>query len=158
MRTTISSFQAPKAGSSLLECEDAYGIGPPPIGVGHFAGQRLRVAVADGASEAVLAARWATELVKHFALAPHRRGLNGVLDAAIGAWGDSVAEYINERESNQLPLQWYEEPGIERGAYATIVALRLTDHYATHSLEGDFDAWALGDSCLFNIRDDSVIA
>lgn len=158
MRSWINAFRAPKAGASLAECEDAYGIGPSPAGEGAFDGRWLRVAVSDGASEAMLAARWASELVQHAVSASWCQDFVDAVDAAIGGWEASVAEYIAEREANQHPLQWYEEPGIEQGAYATIVALWLDDPLDGHQHEGRFDAWALGDSCLFQVRDDSAVA
>lgn len=158
MRGHLSSFRVPKHGSSVEECEDAIGIGPAPLCDGGFDRRYLRVAVADGASEAVLAGRWANELVQKFALAPSSADLGATLDRAIDGWTASVATYIEERESAETPIQWYEEPGLDRGAYATVVALRLVDPSTNDGLEGAFDAWALGDACLFQVRDDVLIA
>jgi hypothetical protein len=158
MRAYVSIFRAPKAGSSLAEYEDAVALGPPPIGEGDFAGRRLYAAVADGASEAMLAGRWARNLVAAFAVAPLSADLASVLVEAAASWDDDVASYIADREASGRPIQWYEEPGLARGAFATLLGLRLIDTVRTFSVEGRFDAWALGDACLFQVRDDALCA
>lgn len=158
MRGYVSIFRAPKAGSTLAEYEDAATVGPPPVGEGDFAECRLCAAVADGASEAMLAGRWARNLVTAFTVAPPSADLAAVLGEAVAAWDADVDSYLAEREADGRPIQWYEEPGLARGAFATILGMRLIDKVRTFSLEGQFDAWALGDACLFQVRDDVLFA
>ena len=49
-------------------------------------------------------------------------------------------------------MQWFEEPGFQRGAFATLVGLALAGGPA----EGTWEGLALGDSCLFHVRDDQL--
>ena len=63
---------------------------------------------------------------------------------------------LKEREKRSSPIQWYEEPGLAKGAHATILAAEFRD-----SRRGRTPAWnaaALGDSCLFQVRDESLYA
>jgi hypothetical protein len=69
MLAHISTFWLPKRGSSLQEYEDAFWVGPNSDGEGEIRQRFLRVAVADGASESMLAGRWANRLVTVFGTA-----------------------------------------------------------------------------------------
>jgi hypothetical protein len=127
-----------------------------PCDEGEFAGRLLCAAVADGASESLLAGVWAADLVTRFTSPGASTELATVLREAADGWNARLAEYIAGREAVGRPIQWYEEPGLAKGAYATIVGLHLADSVCTYSEEGPFRAWALGDACLFQIRDDAV--
>lgn len=157
MRGYVSAFCVPKAGATAAEYEDAVKVGPPPVGEGDFAGLRLCAAVADGASEAMLAGRWAVDLVTRFANAPPSADLTTVVADAVKEWDAVVKAYVATRVASGRPIQWYEEDGLIRGAFATIVGLRLLDTVSGYSMEGCFDTWALGDSCLFQVRGDDVV-
>lgn len=157
MRGYISVFRLPKEEASVSEYEDAVMVGPPPVSEGDFAGRRLWAAVADGASEAMLAGRWAVDLVTRFTNAPLSADLATVLADAVKGWDAGKEAYIAGREASGRPIQWYEEDGLSKGAFATIVGLRLIDTVRGYSAEGRFDTWAIGDSCLFQVRDDEVL-
>lgn len=124
-----------------------------------------RFAVADGASESMLSGPWARVLVKVFCRLgwhPVVQGQEGVLEASVGAalnraycswqlWRD---QYLRARENRGKPVQWYEEPGLRAGAYATLLGLELAfagDNEARRS-PGFWTAVAAGDSCLFQVR------
>lgn len=116
------------------------------------------VAIADGASSSMLAGRWARRLVEVFGDA---RGAARAKNQFVAAyqetallWGGEVLEYTNEREQRGVPIQWYEEPGLAKGAYATLLVVEFADGRGDHSPK--WKAAAIGDSCLFQVRDDSL--
>ena len=62
--------------------------------------------------------------------------------------------YQKRGEENR-PIQWYEEPGLENGAFSTLTGLSIFDGPE----DGD-KAWfasAIGDTCLFQIRQTELI-
>ncbi len=142
MLALTSTFWVPKLGSSAQEYEDASWVGPDGYGNGEMQQKSLRVAVADGASESLLAGRWARRLVTVFGMAK-------------GATQE-VLKYTAEREERGSPIQWYEEPGLAKGAYATIVAAEFND--GRQDKAPMWKAVGLGDSCLFQVRDESLYA
>lgn len=139
----ITAHHAPKAGNTEAEYEDAYRVTGP------------RVVVADGASESLLAGRWARTLTDVFAGAPEEAygdpgRFAAAADEAAGAWPDVVEAYIAEREERGSPLRWYEQPGLARGAFATVLAVSVG--------EAEWRAAAVGDTCLFQVRDGVLLA
>jgi len=159
MLAITSTFWVPKRGSSLQEYEDAVWIGPDGDGSGELQTSSLTMAIADGASESLLAGRWARRLVEIFGTNKATRTRPAFVAAyrtAVGEWDDEVAEYTKDREERGSPIQWYEEPGLAKGAYATILAAEFRDGRG-----GRAPAWsacALGDSCLFQVRDELLYA
>jgi hypothetical protein len=90
-----------------------------------------RYAIADGATESSFSDRWAQSLV------------------------------------NWAALPWYCQEKAERGAYAAFVGLEFGAHGSIwekivgRTLQGEemvWQAFAVGDSCLFQVRDGSLIA
>jgi hypothetical protein len=160
MLAHISTFWLPKRGSSLQEYEDAFWVGPNGDGEGEIQQRALRVAVADGASESMLASRWANRLVAVFGLATNaartRPGFMAAYRQAVSGWDDEVLKYMADRELRSVPIQWYEEPGLAKGAYATILAVEFRDGWQDGP--PGWMASGLGDSCLFQIRDESLYA
>jgi hypothetical protein len=150
----------PKRGSSLQEYEDASWVGPDGNDSGEVHRDSLTVAVADGASESLLAGRWAKRLVEVFGqTASATRGMPGFVAAyrkASNSWDQEVLHYIAEREKREIPIQWYEEPGLARGAYSTILAVKFNSGQEGQSL--NWESVGLGDSCLFQVRDESLYA
>jgi hypothetical protein len=142
MEYWVDSFRLPKRGAPAAEYEDAYAV------AGGHDPQVLRVVVADGASESMLASRWARCLVAMFGEAPEdlgtADGFVGAYQRAVASWDAEVARYIRERTERNFPIQWYEEPGLAKGAHSTLLAVEFTDACWT--------AVALGDSCLFQVR------
>jgi hypothetical protein len=94
-----------------------------------------RFAVADGASESSFAGLWANLLVEGFV-----RPAQGWLEAARRAWAGRV-------DGQSLP--WYAEAKRDAGAFATLLGLVLAD--------GRWHALAVGDTCLFQVRQDELI-
>jgi hypothetical protein len=67
-----------------------------------------------------------------------------------------MRRYLRERQAQNRPVQWYEEPGLQTGAFSSFLGLTLLD--AQTESAGAWEAIALGDSCLFQVRDDQLIA
>jgi hypothetical protein len=160
MLAHISTFWLPKLGSSIQEYEDAFWVGPNGDGEGEIRQRFLRVAIADGASESMLASRWAKRLVAIFGTtrnaARTKRGFVAAYREAVSGWDDEVLKYTTERELRGSPIQWYEEPGLAKGAYATVLAVEFND--ALQDRPPEWAASGLGDSCLFQVRDESLYA
>jgi hypothetical protein len=160
MLAHISAFWVPKRGSTPDEYEDAFWTGPGGDSQGEIRAQRLRVAIADGASESLLASRWAKRLVEVFATtgtATHTRaGFMAAYRHAASGWDEQVRSYIAEREGRGLPIEWYEEPGLAKGAYATVLAVEFRE--PVNDQTPGWTASCIGDSCIFQVRDESVYA
>lgn len=158
MLAYVKSFWVPKRGNNAEEYEDAFWIGPNGDGDGDMYETMLRVSLADGASESLLANRWAKLLVACFGMTDSAActpaGFVRAYETAASQWDEELGRYKAERDERSVPIQWYEEPGLAKGAYATILAVELRD-----GAEGEPAAWSascLGDSCLFQVRDESL--
>jgi hypothetical protein len=159
MLAITSTFWVPKRGSSPWEYEDAVWIGPDGNGSGELHSSSLTMAIADGASESLLAGRWARRLVEVFGTNKAGRTRPAFVAAyrmAVCGWEDEVAEYTKERVERGSPIQWYEEPGLAKGAHATILAAEFSD--GRRGRAPTWSASALGDSCLFQVRDELLYA
>ena len=159
MLAIVSTFSVPKRGSSPQEYEDAVWVGPDGDGSGELQASSLTMAIADGASESLLAGPWARRLVGVFGSNRATRTRSVFIAAyrtAVGGWDDEVAEYVREREERDRPIQWYEEPGLAKGAHATILAAEFRDGHSGRA--PTWSASALGDSCLFQVRDELLYA
>ncbi|MDI2132152.1 hypothetical protein [Yinghuangia seranimata] len=176
MRAQVTILALHKGGGAPHEYEDAVWVGsrtaegpergllPPPGpacrsgGVGRVAS--LRAAVADGASSSLLARRWAQLLVREAGGAPTGllrtgQGFAEVLTRAADRWPDLMKDYVRNRELRGKPITWFERPGLEAGAHATL----LVAHFAAHRwapARGTWSAVALGDACLFQVRHDRL--
>lgn len=138
----------PRAGNSPEEYEDAFRAAIPDHDPGADGGAAL-VAVADGASESAFAREWADALVEAFVSGPP--DLTGLTDDSLHAWLDAP----RERWRGQVPwdrLPWHGEAKARAGAFATLLGLTF------EAAPGDasrlrWRALAVGDSCLFIVRD-----
>ncbi|MFE9747855.1 protein phosphatase 2C domain-containing protein [Saccharothrix saharensis] len=146
------SLRVPKQGNTVRECEDAAHVVPDgPV----------LAAVADGASESLLAGEWAELLAKTVTDAARDGSVLRDADAfatalvrAGEAWREWLDGYVAEREADGRPIAWYEQPKLDRGPHATVLAARFdTDA----SGQTRWDVAALGDSCLFHTRDDRLV-
>ncbi|MEW6523789.1 MAG: protein phosphatase 2C domain-containing protein [Bacillota bacterium] len=143
MQVRVWTFWLPKAGNHPDEYEDAF----YPLQDGYYTGEHLRFAVADGASEGMLSEVWARLLVKAFV----RHGSSAAetwLERSFRSWASWQRHYLSARAARKRPLQWFEEPGWRAGAFASLVGLTLSP--------GAWRATAVGDSCLFLVRQNRV--
>jgi hypothetical protein len=138
-RVLIRHFVLPKEGSGAEECEDALA----------FDAGALRFAVADGATEAFDARRWATRLAAEWVGA-----VRAPLTAAeFGPWLKEQGEWLRASWEGRK-LSWYAEEKRRAGSYAAFVGLRLEAGGRRMS----WRALALGDSCLVQRRGGEVLA
>ena len=154
-----------KAGSSEQECEDAaysWQSGEAGVDSAGRAVASLYVAVSDGASESLLARDWATLLVRDAVESMRLAGdwwqelgtfVRDVMERSALHWDAFLTRYQAERAIQGRPIAWYEQPGLEKGAFATVLGaeIRATvlDDGTTHWF---WFAFALGDSCVFQLR------
>jgi len=153
----IDTFWLPKAGLTAAEYEDAAANNVGDELTVELSEQvdDVKVAVADGATESLLSGRWAQLLSRHVAVDPLRhRHWADAITTAIQEWPDYLSAYRDERVRRSRPIAWYEEPGLERGAEATLTALRLRN--ARDGRPGYWWSMAVGDASLFHIRGDDV--
>jgi hypothetical protein len=152
VRVHVSAFWTQKEGSSPAEYEDSFW--PRHVGEKNRK-RRLRFAVADGASEAMLSGLWANVLVRSF-IGSRSREFEKVYGRALRVWESEYGAYLARRKANGRPIEWYEEPGLERGAFATLLGLSLTSPREGGS--GNWTAVAVGDTCVFQVRRDELVA
>ena len=144
-------FWLPKAGNRPEEYEDAFRVAydsePEAAGLG-----AARIAVCDGASESAFARAWANVLTDAFVAGPP--DLCGLTEASLNAW----LLPARERWNSCVPwdrLPWHGEAKARSGAFATL--LGLTVRAAPDSPERlSWRALAVGDSCLFVVREDRL--
>ena len=140
-----------KAGNDPEEYEDAFRFAYPQE-IGASSGGLARIAVSDGASESAFARDWANALADDFVTRPPELcdltedSLNAWLLPAQEAWHAAVPW-------DRLP--WHGEAKTRAGAFATLLGLTIgTEPDDTGRLS--WQALAVGDSCLFVVRDDRL--
>jgi len=147
MRIHSEAFWLPKAGNTEEEYEDAFWISE----AGDSNLESFRCAVADGATEASFSASWAQLLVRAYCEGKFDQGL------LEGAVKDLEAEWLKGVGSEPLP--WYAEQKLLSGAFSSLLGVTLQENISK-SANGCSILWkatAVGDSCLFHVRDDRLI-
>ncbi|MCX4693956.1 hypothetical protein [Streptomyces sp. NBC_01408] len=162
----VTHLVAPKHGSTEAECEDAVAVLPACTHV-DMVREPLTAGICDGATESVLAKDWARLLSG--AAATEAMDRPGVLAGgpafeeftarAVARWEPWLEEYTRTRADEGRPLKWYEQAKLASGAFATLLVVRVDPEPPT----GPGSAWhwqaaALGDSCLFHLRDDRLLS
>lgn len=133
----------PKAGNRKEEYEDASNCS---IVVNKDTAY-YRFAIADGASESSFADIWADLLASGYC--------NGQFDSQHIHKSISKLSKAWRKKLNAKDLPWYAQEKLNSGAFSTLagITFRLTDASSVA-----FDAIAIGDSCIFQIRGDTIIA
>jgi hypothetical protein len=149
------SLRAQKAGNEFSECEDWSC--PPDSDAREFSLEidpaccKANFAIADGATEGMLSGKWAELVVKAFC----RHGTDdfaAIMSRARTSWQGWRAAYL-QRRAKRNPIKWYEEPGLEKGAFSTLLGISfLCPSYEVSRWVG----MAVGDSCVFQIRDSKL--
>ncbi|AEW95295.1 MULTISPECIES: hypothetical protein [Streptomycetaceae] len=158
----VTRFVVPKAGVTVDECEDALCVLPNEPYDALIEGV-VAATVCDGATESLLSGEWARMLAgeaSRSAVRPEGLLASPAQFQAFAAdvmkqWADWLRGYTDRRAHRGQPLQWYEEAKLSAGAHATLLSAAFTP-------DPDRDLWrwqaaALGDSCLFHIRDGCVL-
>src|SRR5581483_1870105 len=142
MKLFVGAATLPKKGNSAEENEDAYA---PPVVQG-LKSVPFHCAVADGATETSYSALWAKLLVDCFCSIEEPSLFDDQLPSLRESW---------KTATSSKPLPWYAEQKLEKGAFATLLGVRIT--------EGEFpylrwQAIAVGDSVLFHVRACEIVA
>lgn len=131
MRIEHSALFLPKRGNTAAEYEDAFSY--------QLHGAEVaRCAIADGATESSFAKVWAELLVNAYSqdanLAPQ--------------WQDLQARWFASAHNSAQPLPWYAEAKLAHGGFAAFLGLEITPE--------KWQACALGDCCLFHLRNNEL--
>jgi hypothetical protein len=137
-RVESSLFVLPKGGAGREECEDAVAADDGA----------LSYAVADGATEAFDAGRWARLLAGEWV----RSSPPPTSDAEFRAWAASQGERL-QAEWGASALPWYAEEKRRAGSFAAFVGARFDARGAALR----WRAAALGDSCFVQTRGGSIV-
>lgn len=160
MRISIQSFWLPKAGNTLKEYEDDYDFSYNQNVRGrretkpHFATstrtmKRPRFAIADGATESSFSGLWAHQLVEIYVdKAPKK-------PAALRKWVEQCS-LVWKQHIATLELPWHAQNKVRQGAFAALLGLNLHPLESETSI-GSWTALAVGDTCLFQIRQNELI-
>jgi hypothetical protein len=158
-RVESNLFVLPKEGATADECEDAAASDD----------SALCYAVADGATEAFDAGRWARLLAEEWV----RSKQPPTLSAEFRAWAVSQGERLR-LEWGVTPLPWYAEEKRRSGSFAAFVGVKFDERvegsmnvsFADSANANSADAsgaslrWraaALGDSCFVQTRGGAVV-
>lgn len=141
MKPQYGVLQVPKPGSQPDQCEDAFG----------YSEASSLAAVCDGAGTAFEARSWARLLARRFIEHPPLGGsdeeLLDWLDTVSGQWSQSI---------QWQTLNIYEELKADSGSAATLIGLQLTPS-PRQAATGTWRCLAMGDSCLFQVRNGQLI-
>ena len=139
MDAYLKAFWLPKEGSTEEEYEDAFF----PRHANSLSGERLRFAVADGATEASFSRLWARMLVRGFVrrtldLPPRPQQLSTLREQ----WSEAV---------HGKTLPWYAEEKAASGAFSALVGVEFSEEGNGPDLRREWRAVAAGDTCLFHV-------
>jgi len=132
----IQHFSIQKAGNDISECEDAW----------DYAEHReiFAIAISDGATESSFAKEWANEMVKTFVNLDQQSQICHDLTRWLSGSQDRWQSWLS-----QQALPWFAKRKAEQGAYATFLSLQVSSDLS-------WQAIAVGDSCLFVVRDNCL--
>lgn len=128
-------FSLPKRGNTAGEYEDALAANP----------RAGRFAIADGASESSFAGEWAKLIVDAF-VKDSPSPTSPWLQWARRRW---------QRLFENRPMAWHTEAKFEQGAFATWLGVSVAQ--PNDSSTGAWEAYAIGDCCLFQIRNNRLL-
>ena len=148
MRLFAEAFWLQKSGSAPAEYEDAYQPTQLPVGPDRSIAD-FRVAIADGAAETSFSRLWAKLLVWSYVhqqrFEPDNFALS--LQRAQKWWHKALSH---------MALSWFAEEKVRSGAAAAFLGVHLRAGHCEVA-EGSWDAIAVGDCCLVQLRDQQVV-
>jgi len=147
MKAMLRSFWLPKQGNTDNECEDAFW---PRIEGARY-GHSLRFSIADGATENIFSRQWAQQLVALYAATSNSLPI----EEGFTTFQKNVHIAARKWSANALSkgLSWHALKKLEQGAFASLLGLNLQ---GTDAKAGHWSAFAIGDSCLFQIHDEEL--
>lgn len=102
----------------------------------------------------MLSGLWAKILTRSFCRAyqkPSRSSARALIARACDSWVTWKDAYLQKRADVGKPVQWWEEQGLDTGPFSTLVGVAFLAPGGSEP--GRWDAIALGDSCLFLVRE-----
>jgi hypothetical protein len=145
MRVSFEPFWLPKAGNSDEEYEDAFW---PKEPLWEQDREAFCCAVADGATETSFSKLWAKLLVQASCEHVTPAGFVATLPDLQGQWREVV-------DSRSLP--WYAEQKAQSGAFAALLAVQVTADPDAMGNRFGWQAFAVGDACLLQMRGNELI-
>ncbi len=143
------TWRLSKDGNRPEECEDAFRVVyPSRAGAGI-----VRAAVCDGASESAFAREWAEILADAFVNQP--LDLSGLTEDSLETW----LKRGQEDWHGGIPwdrIPWHGEAKARAGAFATLLGLTVGADLE-NPRQFRWQAVAVGDSCLFVVRNDRLL-
>ena len=143
------TWRLSKAGNRPDECEDAFRVVYPS----GASAEIVQAAVCDGASESAFAREWAEILANAFVDRP--LDFSRLTEDSLKTW----LKRGQEEWHGRIPwdrIPWHGEAKARAGAFATLLGLTIGA-----DLENPRQFWwqavAVGDSCLFVVRDDRLL-
>ena len=133
-------FWLPKAGNTPAEYEDAFW----PRHYCLDSSGPVRLAVADGATETSFSGLWARLLVAAYG--------RGRLTVDENEPALRRIRRIWKRAVGQKPLPWYAEEKLRSGAFSSLLGVTLLPPESPAAAAGEWQATAIGDSCLLQVR------
>jgi hypothetical protein len=146
MNAKFNHFYSQKSGNDIKDYEDAYS---PKID-GSINTSYFCCAIADGAAESSFASDWAKMLTRSFVKEPYKD--LETLKIKSDTLGQRWRKVVQRR-----PLPWFAEEKVQFGAFATLLGLEISSSLNSHHSSGEWSAIAIGDSCLFQIRNSEII-
>jgi len=143
VRIESECFSMPKAGNRYDEYEDAFN---RSIQINKDK-TNYRFAIADGASESSFADLWANLLTSGYCNCKFDGNhIHKSISKLSRAW---------QKKLDGKDLPWYAQEKLNSGAFSSLagITFRLMD-----ASSAAFDAIAIGDSCIFQIRGNKIIA
>jgi hypothetical protein len=151
MRVYVEHFQTPKAGNREDECEDRFQVSK----LHHRSRRRFRFAVADGATESAFSGSWAEKLVTAY-VNDNPRKRKPITPTELMTLAQGYASRWS-KEVWAKPLPWFAQEKAQWGAFSTLLGLYLEDKPEASS-NGRWTALGIGDTCLFQVRGDELLA
>jgi hypothetical protein len=143
MYVSSTVFSIPKLGNNIEENDDSYfPLSPLDVNSDYFC-----FALADGATESPLSKQWANYLTNSICSNPQNPDLNVI----ISEWQKKRRDYLTNAGN---PKQWWEEIINSSPSFSTLLYLFINNQ---GEQSGEFTAFAVGDTCLFQIRENKLI-
>jgi serine/threonine protein phosphatase PrpC len=146
--TTIiySKYTVPKYGNRPDENDDAVEVYQSQDT--YLKNQKIRCAIADGATQTSFSSLWARLLVKEaIKYMPSKKRFEDITLAAQKYW---------KGEIDKIELPWHAEEKVKLGAFSTLLWISIKRPESPLNPIGTWKAIVIGDSNLFIIRDDKI--
>lgn len=142
MELFYEPFSMQKFGNSENEFEDAYW----PARKSQRITSKFSTAIADGATESSFSAQWARLLVRSYCRgAFEKTNIECSLQRSRREW----KQYLDT-----IDLPWYASAKALQGAHSSLAGIRLTQ---SSSGRGTWSSVAAGDSCVFQLRKNTLV-